>query len=408
MTGRNSKSNRKIKKIIYIIIHNLPIYEIKNQHFLKSELPVRDFMFHARFANRIILAVPTFTGDKGNFKVPLRHMDNKIEVVRYSQKNKIAFCISIYRIIQSGNVIHYGWKKSFLVGLIAIFLRKKRVLVLDADPVDEIRIASQNPYYSYAKRYSIKLYSLLLKIYLACSGRLANVILSVGKGPTVTLKKLGLAKRTWLIIASNIFLHDVVSREILYKKYQRDKNMRIVVAAQFRYKKGIHVVLKALELLTREAQLRYKVDIIGSGPFKNTIKKLARPLEGIVKFKSPIPYGKDFYSYLDQYQILIVPQLSNEQPRIILDGMARGLLVIASDTLGNKTIISSMENGLLYKRTDPVALKNILKKVLAQYLRNPLILAEIPCKGIEFAKRYTVDAVHAKRDKLLIKELKIC
>ena len=144
------------------------------------------------------------------------------------------------------------------------------------------------------------------------------------------------------------------------------------------------------------------------GPFKNTIKKLAKPLEGIVKFKSPIPYGKDFFSYLDQYQILIVPQLSNEQPRIILDGMARGLLVIASDTLGNKTIISSMENGLLYKRTDPVALKNILKKVLDQYHRNPLILAEISCKGIEFAKRYTVDAVHAKRDKLIIKELKIC
>jgi len=179
MTGRNSNSNRKIKNIIYIIIHNLPIYEIKNQHFLKSELPVRDFMFHARFVNRIILAVPTFTGDKGNFKVPLRHMDNKIEVVRYSQKNRIAFCISIYRIIQSGNVIHYGWKKSFLVGLIAIFLRKKRVLVLDADPVDEMRVASQNPYYSFTKRNFIKLYGFLLKIYISCSGRLASVILSV-------------------------------------------------------------------------------------------------------------------------------------------------------------------------------------------------------------------------------------
>lgn len=263
-------------------------------------------MFHAIFAEKIILAVPIFKGNKINFKVPLKHIDNKISVVRYSQKNITSFWISCKRIIQGGNIIHYSWKNSFSVGLIAIFLRKKRVLVLDADPVDEMRVASQNPYYSFMKRNSIKLYGFLLKIYITCSGKLANVILSVGEGPANTLRKLGLAKKTRVIIASNIFPSDIISQDIVYKKYQRDKNLRIVVAGQLRYKKGIHTVLKALELLIRESQFRYKVDIIGSGPFKNIIKQLAKPLRDIVEFKSPIPYGKRFFNFLDQYQILIV------------------------------------------------------------------------------------------------------
>ena len=46
--------------------------------------------------------------------------------------------------------------------------------------------------------------------------------------------------------------------------------------------------------------------IENNSKFKNIIKQLAKPLRDIVEFKSPIPYGKRFFNFLDQYQILIV------------------------------------------------------------------------------------------------------
>lgn len=87
--------------------------------------------------------------------------------------------------------------------------------------------------------------------------------------------------------------------------------------------------------------------------------------------------------------------------------MARGILVIASDTLGNQTIINHRENGLLYKKNDPIALKNILEEVLNYQLENPAILTKIAYKGLNFAKNHTVYHVHEKRDILLKKELHI-
>jgi len=402
---KNIDRKRDNDKIIYVIIHNLPVWEKEGYYFLNSELSARDFMFHARFASRIILAVPPFKGNIDDFGVSLRHVNRKIEVIRYSQKNNISFLISIYQIIHRGSVIHYGWERSLLIGLVATLLKKRKILVLDADIIDEMRIASQNPFYSSRKRFLIKLYTAFLLIYIGFSGRLADIILSVGEGPANTLRELKLHKKTQIIIASNILSSEVLSQEKVLKKWQRKEFINIVVPAQLRYKKGFHVVLKALELLSKNFQSMIKVSIIGSGPLEGALKELARPLKEKVEFKHPTPYGPNFFRLLDEYQILIVSQLSNEQPRVLLDGMARGLLLIVSDTLGNKTIVSHGKDGLIYGKSDSSDLRNVLEGALGQYLQNPSAITKIVLEGLNFAKSHTVDSVHSKRDHLLIKNL---
>jgi glycosyltransferase involved in cell wall biosynthesis len=393
--------NRTAKRPVYVIIYKGCVIKQGDLHFVASELEARDFFYHARFANEVILAV-SGCSRKLEFSIPLKHVDHEIEVFRYST-GIIGFPISIYRLLaKTGDIIHYDYRRGFVIGLIATFLRKKKVLVLDADITDELAVASRNYHYPIWKRSLIRLCRRLLLAHINISARLADLVLCVGEGPADTLERMGLAEKTRVIIASNILLKEVIPEENVAGKWDRPLPLRIVIPTQLRYKKGVHVVLEALKILPQESRSKLEAHVVGKGSFADELKESSRSLSGTVSFRSPVPYGPNFFNLLDQKQIAIVPQLSNEQPRVILDVMARGLLVIASDTLGNRTIIQHKQNGLLYSRNSPGALANLLNEVLEQAELRPDSLMEMSLEGRRFAATHTVDAVHAERDKILM------
>ena len=393
--------DRTAKRPIYVIIYKGCVSTKEDVHFVASELEARDFYYHARFASKVILVVPNCSR-KLDFSIPLKHVDHEIEVFRYST-GIIGFPMSIWRLLaKTGDIAHYGYRRGLVVGLIATFLRKKKVLVLDADITNELAVASRNHHYPVWKRYLIRLWRRFLLVYINICTRLTDIVLCVGEGPADTLERMGLGEKTRVIIASNILLKDVIPEENVAGKWDRPLPLKIVIPTQLRYKKGIHIVLEALKILPPESRSELEVDVVGKGPFANQLKESSRPLAETVSFKSPVPYGSAFFNLLDEHQIAIVPQLSNEQPRVILDGMARGLLVIASDTPGNRTIIRHKQNGLLYNRTSPEELATLLVEVLEQVEHRPDYLIEMSLEGRRFAATHTVDAVHAERNKILM------
>jgi len=394
-------NNKAAEGPIYVIIYKGCVITKEDAHFVASELEARDFYYHARFTSKVILAVPDCSR-KLDLSIPLKHVDHEIEVFRYST-GIIGFPLSIWRLLaKTGDIVHYDYRRGVVVGLIATFLRKKKVLVLDADITDELAVASRNYHYPVWKRYLIGLLRHFLLAYINISARITDMVLCVGQGPADTLDRMGLGEKTRIIIASNILLKDVIPEENVAGKWDGPLPLKIVLSAQLRYKKGIHIVLEALKILPPESRSGFEVDVVGKGPFANELKELSRPLTGTVSFKSSVPYGSSFFNLLDEHQIAIVPQLSNEQPRVILDAMARGLLVIASDTSGNRTIIQHKQNGLLYNRTSPEELANLLIEVLAQAEHRPDYLIEMALKGRRFAATHTCDAVHAERDRILM------
>ena len=67
---------------------------------------------------------------------------------------------------------------------------------------------------------------------------------------------------------------------------------------------------------------------------------------------------------LDKHEIFILPSLSEGLPQSLLEAMARGKIIIASNNKGNADVIIAGHNGFLFPVEDEQALAQCIKKVI--------------------------------------------
>jgi glycosyltransferase involved in cell wall biosynthesis len=96
---------------------------------------------------------------------------------------------------------------------------------------------------------------------------------------------------------------------------------------------------------------------------------------------------------LDRYAALIVPTVTDEQPRVIFDAFARGLAVLASATSGNRQVVDHARTGLLFTPGDATA----LAEALAEARRDPDAIAAMGATALAEMAGRTHGAMHAER-----------
>lgn len=141
------------------------------------------------------------------------------------------------------------------------------------------------------------------------------------------------------------------------------KGTAILFAGRLTDGKGVRILLDAI------MRSRVPVDIIGDGELRDAVVRAQHSAPLLVRLLEPIGYGAAFSALLDRYAALVVPTISDEQPRIIFDAFARGIPVLASATSGNQQIVEHAHTGLLYKPNDVTALAAVLTIAAAEPAR---------------------------------------
>lgn len=90
----------------------------------------------------------------------------------------------------------------------------------------------------------------------------------------------------------------------------------------------------------------YSLSIIGSGELKEALKRFSSEKKVDVNFLGNMP-NKDLPKILNQHEIFILPSLWEGMPKVLLEAMACGLPVIATNVKGNKEVLLNQENGIL-------------------------------------------------------------
>jgi len=83
-----------------------------------------------------------------------------------------------------------------------------------------------------------------------------------------------------------------------------------------------------------------------------------------VNFLPPVYDIKEKIKLIDNHEIFILPSKREGMPQSLIEAMARGKIVIASDTDGAKEIIKDNFNGFLFKNGDTEDLKNHIEFIL--------------------------------------------
>ncbi|MGH3914898.1 MAG: glycosyltransferase family 4 protein [Pseudonocardiaceae bacterium] len=100
---------------------------------------------------------------------------------------------------------------------------------------------------------------------------------------------------------------------------------------------------------------------------------------------------------LSSSQVLVLPSLSEGQPMAILEAMAHGLCVVASDVGGIPDVIENGVHGLLVPPADPQSLESALRQVIT----DPTIRRRLGAAALQRARReFDVDIVWQQLDAL--------
>ena len=129
------------------------------------------------------------------------------------------------------------------------------------------------------------------------------------------------------------------------------------------YRKGVQFLLQSLKKLNEE-NLPCELTIIGDGPYRPRLEKMARNLNlKNVEFLGYIP-NKRLPIYYNQADVFVLPSYAEGMSNVILEAMACGLPIIATNVGGNPELVENGKTGLLIPPENVDALYNSLTKLL--------------------------------------------
>lgn len=162
--------------------------------------------------------------------------------------------------------------------------------------------------------------------------------------------------------------------------------------------KGLTYLLKAMpEIIKKYPDIT--LVIAGKGNNQMALKAEAAEL-GIDKNTLFIGPRLDMPEVIKVLDLYVLPSLREGLPTVLLEAMAAGCPVVATNVGGNHMVISDSENGSLVEPGDPTA----LAREIIRLLGNEKLMSCYAKSGLDtFRDRFTADLMTAKYEKLYMR-----
>ncbi len=162
------------------------------------------------------------------------------------------------------------------------------------------------------------------------------------------------------------------------------------------------VLLEAMKILAQK-NIAVNLDLLGDGTGLSECKILSNQLQKSVKIQilGTVAYGKEFFRLLQECHAIVVPSLSDEQPRIVYDAYSQAVPVLASNTDGLRDCIQNHKTGVIVNSNDPVALADLIE----WSGQNLPQLQSMGQASLQQAHSMTHQEMHRSRWQLLLKML---
>ncbi len=162
-----------------------------------------------------------------------------------------------------------------------------------------------------------------------------------------------------------------------------ERPFRLLAAGRLVEKKGYPVLLDALALLAREGH-GVTCRIVGAGPLRAELEAHARALgiDGAVTFDGALSHGNVAGAYRDadafvQCSVVLPDGDRDGVPNVVLEAMASGLAVVASDVAGIPEAVVDGVTGFLVPPSDPAAVADRIARLVG----NPALARRLGAAG---------------------------
>jgi sugar transferase (PEP-CTERM/EpsH1 system associated) len=201
--------------------------------------------------------------------------------------------------------------------------------------------------------------------------------------------QLGVPPGTFRVIYNGVETRKFAARE---PSKRHDPNGEVVIGSVGRLVavKNYRLLLQAVVRLPQG--MRWRLVLIGEGPERDELERTAEQL-GVGARVSFLGHREDVAELLGDLDLFVLPSISEGMSNTLLEAMAAGVAVIASDVGGNREIIESGRSGLLFAPGDPQAAAQAIQQLAADaQLRGRLASAGLQRATTTFGLRAMLSA----------------
>ncbi len=164
--------------------------------------------------------------------------------------------------------------------------------------------------------------------------------------------------------------------------------------------KGITYLLQAIPAVVKQFP-DISVVIAGQGALENSLKEETRSL-GIAEHVFFVGPRLDMPELLKLFDVYVLPSLWEGLPMVLLEAMAAGCPIVATDVGGNFTVIKNKYNGSIIKPKRPDLLASEIirvlsdKQTISRYINNSFDI---------FQKQFSANIMTREYEKLYLREV---
>ncbi len=150
------------------------------------------------------------------------------------------------------------------------------------------------------------------------------------------------------------------------------------------------LLVEALARLQRERSDRYVLRLVGRGPLEDAVRRHAHRLgvDRRIVFGGYVPFGPALLQLYRRAHILVHVSLTEGVPQVLIESLACGTPVVATDVGGVRTALDAGRAGLLVPPSDVQGLVDAVNRLVDDGdLRDRLV-----ARGLEIARAATLEA----------------
>ncbi|HEY8923816.1 MAG TPA: glycosyltransferase [Polyangia bacterium] len=212
-------------------------------------------------------------------------------------------------------------------------------------------------------------------------------------------------ERGHVLNASWVDEEDILSEAAAAEVWSRKANperVRFLFAGRLARSKGVLDLLAAVRSL-EGAGVEVAVDIMGDGELRAACLSAESTGPGVVvRVLDPVEYGPPFLEALRGYHALLVPNLGDEQPRIVFDAYSQAVPVLASATPGLKECVEEDVTGRFFPPGSPAELAHMI----GWAAREVPTLMKLGMNGRRRAETVTHRQMHSRRHVIIDQALR--
>lgn len=186
-------------------------------------------------------------------------------------------------------------------------------------------------------------------------------------------------------IFSSSLTIDEISNQNAIKDWNNPNKLCIVCRQE--KGKGTEIVIESIKKMKDNGEIYY-LDVVGDGSYLSSLKNLAKKfnIENQICFHGKLNH-KQVLNVLQQNHFFVYPTSSEGFPKVVLEAMSQGLVVLTTPVSILGKMINDSQSGLIL---DERTSNEIIKKI--QTLVSSMnTVSKMSDNAIQYSKQYTLD-----------------